>query len=67
MFFGAPSSDYTADSAFEAIAEMISYTNNGKLMIMRVPVGLRGWIPELFEARRLRPACFMHASDAIKI
>ena len=38
MFFGAPSSDYTADSAFEAIAEMISYTNNGKLMIMRVPV-----------------------------
>ena len=56
-----------ADLAFERIAEMISYTNNGKLMIARIPPELRKFIPELRADGRLSPAMFMQASDSVRL
>jgi hypothetical protein len=57
----------TADIAFEQIAEMISYTNNGKLMIARIPPELRHFVPELRADGRLIPAMFMQASDSVRL
>ena len=56
-----------ADIAFERIAEMISYTNNGKLMLMRIPSELRRFVPDLRADGRLVPAMFMQASDSVRL
>ena len=66
-FFGQASDAYNTDSAFSAIAEMVGNTNNGKLLIARVPVGLRGWIPYLWEEGRLKFATFTYSGDSIRI
>ena len=55
------------DAAFEQIAEMISYTNNGKLMVMRIPPELRRFVPDLREDGRLIPATFMHTGDSVRL
>ena len=54
-------------AAFDQIAEMISYTNNGKLMIARIPPELRRFVPGLLEDGRLIPAMFMQASDSVRL
>ncbi len=56
-----------ADIAFERIAEMISYTNNGKLMLMRIPPELRRFVSDLRADGRLVPAMFMQASDSVRL
>ena len=65
--YGAPSADYNTDTAFAAIAKLISHTNNGKLLVARIPVGLRGWVPYLWEERRLNFATFMYSGDSIRV
>jgi hypothetical protein len=65
--YGPVSEKFNTDTAYSAIAEMISYTNNGKLLIARVPLGLRGWIPYLWEEGRLETATFMRSGDAIRL
>jgi hypothetical protein len=57
----------TAEIAFEKIADLIRTTNNGKLMIMRIPPELRRFVPDLRAEGRLIPATFMHTSDSVRL
>ena len=65
--YGAPSSEYNSDSALRAISELVGNTNNGKLLVARIPVGLRGWVPCLWEEGRLNFATFMYSGDSIRV
>lgn len=56
-----------ADTAFAQIAEMIGYTNNGKLLRMRIPPALREFVPALVAEGRLVRAGFMQAGDAVRL
>ena len=55
------------DAAFDQIADLIRTTNNGKLMVMRIPPELRRFVPDLREDGRLIPATFMHTGDSVRL
>ena len=57
----------TKDEAVTQIAELVSYTNNGKLLKMRIPREPRQFVPVLIAEGRLAPAMFMTASDAVRV
>ena len=52
---------------FDAIVALIALTNNGKLLIARLPRDLRDAAPALIAAGKLRSATFMYAGDAIRL
>jgi hypothetical protein len=57
----------TAEIAFGRIAELISTTNNGKLLLANIPQELRRFVPALKAEGRLIPAGFMHTSDSVRL
>ena len=55
------------NNALSAIKTLIGHTNNGKLLVARVPCELREAIPGLLDAGLLRRATFMYSGDAIRL
>lgn len=52
---------------FEKIKKEISYTNNGKLMLMRLSPELLPYVPALIAEDKLRLATFIETNDAIRV
>ena len=57
----------TKDEAFTQIAELVSYTNNGKLLKMRIPREPRQFVPVIIAEGRLAPAMFMAKHDSVML
>lgn len=54
-------------SAEFLIAEMISTTNNGKLMKQNIPATARKFVPELIAKGWLKRASFIEAGDSVTL
>lgn len=48
------------------IKAMIATTNNGKLMLERIPQPARAAVPKLIELGYLKRATFLYPGDAVK-
>jgi hypothetical protein len=54
-------------AAFDEIKREVSTTNNGKLMLVNLPIHLRKYVDPLIKMGYLKPAAFMKFGDSIII
>jgi hypothetical protein len=62
-----PPASSEARAALRTIVASIAITNNGKLMLCRIPPHARSFVPELIDAGLLLRAGFLEASDAVRM
>lgn len=62
-----PPASSEARRALRLITADIAMTNNGKLLICRIPPHARSFVPELIDAGLLLRAGFLEASDAVRL
>ena len=58
---------YNIDTAHAAISDLIRTTNNGKLLITRIPRDLRFYLPYLHAEGRIDYITFMFGLDAVQL
>lgn len=55
------------DTAYASIRALIDTTNNGKLMLVNIPMPMRKHVDELVLSNHLSRATFIHPGDAVRV